>query len=296
MALSFNLDNLKALPWKRYMNIGLNVFKDRNNLILLGGLLFVIYAIGWDTIIRPNFDLLKTHQDALTQQQLLLTDKQKKNKDMGQMLASLQSLKTDMLSIPAGNSPTVTVVAEAAKIQQMAQGKIRDPKLPVLPAPHNVRTNVSMTLTTSADNTLDGLSSGTTADAAAAAAAPPPPPPMPAGNAGAPPAGGNTPKPPAAPVEAPPPPISVHVFHYDLKASGTYPALMDLLNQLVLYSTLIQIDKVVLAAQPVDAVAPAPGTAATAATVPDPAKDPDFPVKLDMTVSLTLILYEKSAT
>jgi hypothetical protein len=75
--------------------------------------------------------------------------------------------------------------------------------------------------------------------------------------------------------------IPVERYNYQLNVTGTYPALMDLLNQLVTRKKLLKINKVTISKSALDTAEP-----------PDAKVYPDYPVKLDMAVSLSIFLYE----
>jgi hypothetical protein len=150
----------------------------------------------------------------------------------------------------------------------MAHGELRDSLgLPALPPPHD-RLDSSM-LSPSGDSTVDlvALLNGNSTDATAKQQQPP---------AGEMPTG-------AAEVT---PAFSAEQYQYDLKVTGTYAALIDLVNQLVLHPKLVKINKIVIIKSP----------DSKPEDEPDAKDFPDYPVKLEMTVSLALFLYATDAT
>jgi hypothetical protein len=246
-------------------------------LFVLNGL--VIYGIGWDTIMRPNLDSLKGRDEALSEQRKSLEAKQSLQKQYGVWEQQLKNLDTTMVSVPDGNSAKVISVTEAAELQKLVEGKLRDAAiLPPLQPPHDKRENISLTPTGNAS--LDILKAEAGADSGAATPAPP---------AGGPP--GEPPLPGSASAGAPAgePGVSdnmgaattmpVDQFDYELKVTGTYAALMDVLNELSIWKTLIKINKITIS------------KATTTEEQPDAKDYPDYPLKLDMVVSLSIFLY-----
>ncbi len=285
--MKISLEALKSFNWKRHGNTVLKVLMDVKvlGLISLNGV--VVYGM-WDTFFRPSLEGMKSRDTAIEEQRKALGDKESLQKQYGVWEQQLKSLDTNLIPIAAGNSAKVISVTESAELMDLAQGKLRDAQvLPPLQPPHDKRENISLTPT--ANSVLDILN--------------PDGPPSAGENAGAP-AAGNT-----LPTIAPPgtggsshpegPPaggkegaqaggaattIPVEQYDYDLKATGTYPALMDLLNELVIRKKLIRINKVVISK-----------SALVAAAQPDAKDYPDYPLKLDMVVSLSIFLYETNA-
>lgn len=259
------LDQLKRLTWKRYGNTALKTLMEPRVALLAGLMIFILYGIGWDTVLRPSFDVLRVRDEALAKHRAELAKKQALQQHYVELNRQLRNMDITMLSIRSGNSATVIALDETAEIFRLAQGgKMAGRPWPTLPKPHDSRENVSLTPTGSVSLDLrkppdsTKASDKTTQNASSEL--------NPATSDGG---------PNSVPVER---------FDYDLKASGTYPALMDLLNELVTYPKLIQINQIQIV----------PNTTADAER-PDAATYPDFPVKLDMLVSLSLFLYVDNA-
>jgi hypothetical protein len=262
------------MDWKRHGGTALKVLMYPKAAALVGLLVFILYGIGWDTVWRPSFDALKTRDEAITKQRGELTKKQALQQRYTDMERQLRNLTVTMLPVHPGNSATVVALGEAAELLRLAQGeKMADRSWPGLPKPHDSRENVLLTPTGSV---LLDLRKPSDKDAASPGGSPAnevqKPTSNPAENASP---GTSNDLPQSVPVER---------FDYDLKATGTYPALMDLLNELVTYRRLIKINQVQIV----------PNTA-SGAEQPDASTYPDFPIKLDMTVSLSLFLYADNA-
>jgi hypothetical protein len=278
--------DLKSLNWKRHLNTGIKVLMDLKVVGLIALFGFTIYGIGWDTVWRPSMEAMKSRDDAISVQRKMLADKGSVQKQYATLQEQLKNLTTQMIPIPAGNSTTVVAVAVAADLVNLAKGQSRDvTRLPALPAPHNVRENVVMTPMGSKqldlkkdDGSGNGSSGGSNPGSAPASPSPAPGPGMAQGDPKAAAPGGLSGAQDSA--------ISLPVerFDYEMKVTGTYPALVDFLNELVLYKKMVKISKVQIIRTP-----------AAIAEQPDAKEDPDFPVKLEMTLSLSLFFYNDTA-
>jgi hypothetical protein len=262
------LATLKSFNWKRHANTLIKVVLDFKvfGLVLLNGL--VIYGIGWDTILRPNLESIKSRDEALNEQKKNLSEKEDLQKQYGVWEQQLKDLDAQMIPVPDGNSAKVISVTESSELLSVAQGKERELAiLPPLQPPHDERLNVS--LTPGASATLDIMKpDGDTSGAQAATPAVPP-----AGGAPQPPGGevGGTVEVTSLPVER---------FDYELKITGTYPALMDVLNELTIRKKLVKINKITITK-----------SASEVEEQPDAKEYPEYPLKLDMVVSLSIFLY-----
>lgn len=283
-----DLEQLKSFNWKRHGNTVLKVLMDIKviGLIALNGVL--IYGM-WDTFFRPSLEGMASRDKAIAEQKQALSEKENLQKQYGSWEQQLKSLDAKMIRISPGSSSKVISVTEAAELLEMAQGHQRDAAiLPPLQPPHDQRTNIS--LVPVANGTIDILNPDAAPGAASTGnnATPqpsqlptimPPTPPE-----GAPPSG-SPPPPPGSPGSPTPESVAatsimVEKFDYDLKVTGTYPALMDLLNELVIRKKLIKINKVVIS------------KSTTETDQPDAKEYPDYPLKLDMVVTLSMFLYE----
>lgn len=260
---------LKSFNWKRHANTVIKVLLDFKvfGLIALNGL--VIYGIGWDTILRPNLESIKSRDNALAEQRKTLTEKENLQKQYGVWEQQLKDLDTKMIPVAEGNSAKVISVTESSELVQLAKGQLRDVMiLPPLQPPHDQRDNVLLT----PGNSISIDIMKPEGEAAAAPSAPPPPaegaPPTPGGETGAPSETGAVTS------------MPVDRFDYELKVTGTYPALLDVLNELTIRKKLVKINKVTISK-----------SAAETEEQPDAKEFPDYPLKLDMVVSLSIFLY-----
>lgn len=272
--------------WKKYVRTGLRVLLDFKvmGLIVLNGML--IYMGAWDTVMRPSLEQMQGRDKALEEQKKSLQEKQGLQKQYSTLEQQLKSLDTELMAVPEGNSAKVISVTEAAELLELAKGSLRNETvLPPLLPPHDKRENVSLAFI--ASETVDLLKPDESAGATANPSQPQPPatsgsvkgqgdaapmPPMPEGK-GVPGAEAGQPQQVGSST------LPVERYNYELKVTGTYPALMDVLNELVIRKKLIRFNKVVITRP------------ATPETQPDAKDAPDYPVKLDMVVSLSLFLY-----
>lgn len=277
--LNFDLAALKKINWKRHLHTFSMVLMDMKvlGLFALSGL--TIYGIGWDTVVRPSLEGLQSRDNAIKEQNDALDKKLQLQHEYGDLEQRLANLDTHMIALHQGTSAKIMSVTEAAELTDMALGKIRDANLPPLQPPHNARDHVDLKPGT--NSTLDILHPN--GDAPAATSSPSPAPVPSGGPSGGPPAGLMVGGGPAAGGDQQAnsnAPMPAEQFNYDLSVTGTYPALMDLLNQLVTRKKLVRITKVIITK-----------SAFEAADIPDAKDYPDYPLKLDMVVSLSLYLY-----
>lgn len=272
------LEQLKTFNWKRHLNTLFMVMIDFKvlGLIALSGL--TAYGIGWDTIIRPNLEGLQSRDNFIKEQKDALDKKQRIQLEYGTLEQKLTNLDTHMLTFHQGTSSKIVSVTEAAELTDLALGKLRADNLPPLQPPHNIREHVDLKPATEGSSILDILHPN--GEAATPEATPTPAPAAGAiSNSGTAPGGAA-----GSNAETGATTIPVERYNYDLNVTGTYPALMDLLNQLVTRKKLLKINKVTINKSILETAAP-----------PDAKDYPDYPVKLDMTVSLSMFLYEDNS-
>jgi hypothetical protein len=257
---------LREIPWKRYSNTIVKVFSDLKNLSLLGLLVFIFYGIAWDTVLRPNLESLKARDEVIQKQKEVLEQRDNLQRQYDLLEKQLKDLRHDLIPIPAGGSGKVISVSESGEILKMTRGEMREAfGLQALQPPHDHLENASLT-PSEEDKTvnlmalLSANSSATPENPQAASA--------------------------NAEMADSVPNLPAEQYDYELKVTGTYAGLIDLLNQLVLHPKLVKINKVVITkvsgSKPEDE--------------PDPKEFPDYPVKLEMVVSLALFLYATDPT
>lgn len=257
--------DLKSINWKRNLNTLTKVFMDMKILGLFGLMGFTLYGIAWDTVMKPNLEQLKSRDTAIEEQRKVLNEKKDLNSQYGEWEKQLKSLDSSMVSILPSDQPNLIALTVADELREIAKGANRNPALMPLEPPHDKREKVEL-VPVGNPTTIDLLKPE--GEAAGQAAAPPAETPA-DGPAGRGPGGMEGGAPTSLPVER---------FDYDLKVTGTYPALVDVINELVLRKKVVQISKISIT-KPADP------------TEPDAAKVPDHPVQLDMTVSLSIFLY-----
>lgn len=262
MANSF-LKTLQQVNWKRHGNTLIKVFSDFKNLALLALMGFILYGVGWDTILRPSLQQIKDKDAAIQTQKDALGQKGDLQKKYDVWDQQLKGLTQDLIVIPAGNSAKVLSVSESSNLLALAHGENREATgLAPLQSPHDKRDSIGLTATV--NNTVDVLP---LLDPNAAAAPATPAPSLDMTRTGA----ESQPSATTLPVER---------YDYDLKASGTYPALIDLINLLVMQKKIVKINKVVIGLPEKQDE-----------EQPDAKSFPDYPVKLEMVISLSLFLY-----
>lgn len=258
------MKTLREINWKRHINTFIKVFSDFKNLGLLALMIFTLYGIGWDTVLRPNLQQLQDKDGLIQKQRDTLGQKGDLHKQYGVWEEQLKSLSQDLIVIPGDSSAKVLSVAESSNLLQLARGENREASgLAALQPPHDRREGIGLTAV--ANSIVDILP---LIDPNAAAPATPTD-----SNSAAPSLGRDAAS--SAVVTLP-----VERYDYDLKVSGTYPALVDMINLLVIQKKLVKINKVVISKPE-----------KSDEEQPDAKSFPDYPVKLDMVVSLSLFLY-----
>jgi hypothetical protein len=264
MEMPENTATLKSL-----LVMGFRVILDFKVMGLIILSLVILYMGAWDTAVRPNLEQMQQRDTAIEAQKKELREKQGLQGQYSSFEKQLQVLTTELITVPEGNSSKVISVTEAAELLELAKGNLRDEAvLPPLLPPHDQRADVSLTFV--ASNTVDLLKGGQVLNQAAATEPAQPP------VSSSPGVGGAV---ATVPSQLGSSTLPVERYDYDLKVTGTYPALMDVLNELVIRKKLVRINKVMIARP------------ATPETQPEAKDFPDFPVKLEMLLSLSLFLY-----
>jgi hypothetical protein len=260
--------DLKSINWKRGLSTAFKVIVDTKSLMLIALMGFTVYGIGWDTVFRPNLENMKNRDAAIDEQKKMLAEKGDQQKQYGVWEQQLKSLDTRMIAITPGDQPNLIALTVADELKKVANGEARDEAiLPSLEPPHNQRSTIEFKLT-AGPMAVDLLKPEGSAEAQAAQ--PPSPDKSSTGKPGEGGADAGTPE-----------TLPVDQFDYDVKVSGTYPALVDLLNELVIRKKLVKINKVVITK---------PATS-TPEDEPDAQDAPEHPVPLEMTISLSIFLY-----
>lgn len=255
--------------------------------------IMLIYMGTWDTVLRPCLEQLDAKSKGLEEQKKMLAEREGLEKQYSALEKQLKSMSTELIAVPAGNSPKVVSVTEAADILDLVKGNKRDENLlPRLLPPHDQRTEASLTFLSSVQVDLLKPQDGDATNASGSATPPPSSPTPPPGGPAAP---GSSPvnpeiagegamgsagSAPAAPLQIGSTTLPVEQFDYELKVTGTYPALVDVLNELVIRKKLIRINKVTIS-RPEKVDEPQPAAA----------DNPEFPVKLNMVANISMYLY-----
>ncbi|WP_303673133.1 hypothetical protein [Vampirovibrio chlorellavorus] len=252
--------------------------------------ILLIYMGTWDTVLRPCMEQMEARTKGLEEQKKLLAEREGLEQQYSTLEKQLKSMRTELIPVPAGNSSKVVAVTEAAEILELVKGNKREETvLPRLLPPHDQRSEASLTFLSSAQMDLlkpdgaDANAGNGSAGAAAPSQAPSSPDAAPANPelAGAGSAGGTSPEASqGVPFQIGSTTLPVERFDYELKVSGTYPALVDVLNELVIRKKLIRINKVTIS-RPEKVEDPQPAAA----------DNPEFPVKLNMVANISMYLY-----
>jgi len=270
-----SFDTLKNANFIRHRGTILKVLMNPRILVLIGALFFTIFSIGGDTVLGPNLTKIKAQDDMIKNSRQQVDQKQLERKRVVDLENELKNLTTQFIPVASGNSPTVVAVSESSEILKLAKGSsgTQEKKInedgqeeQTLPKPHATRENVSLTATSS--ETIDITKA------------------LESSNSGTPTLNQSLPSPgPGASSSSTPGTVasthSAYQFNYELKATGTYVALIDLINELTLRRHLVKFNKI--------SIVP---SASAHQTLPDAKDDPDFPVKLDLNAVISIYLYD----
>ena len=258
IAMMRYLKRLQGLRWKHGLHLLIRVFSDFRNAGLLALLLFVAWGIGWETVLHPGLQAIGEQGEVIQTQKKAMAEKRNLQKRYDFWGAQLKDLTHDLIPVGAEQSIKVLSVSESGELLKMARGELRQlVGLQPLQPPHQVLENVSVTpAANSATDLLSLLEPSSSSQPAQSNAA--------------------TKKTPAAATSG----LPVERYDYDLKATGTYAAIADFINQLTLYPRLVRINRIVIAR-----------LSGGNAPEPDPKAFPDYPVKLDMTLSVSLFFH-----
>ena len=216
---------------------------------------FGIYAIGYETVFVPSMADLKRRDDAIQSEKELLEQKEQQQAQFERWETETSALSTKMVRLKPEQSAKVISLKESEKVVSLAKTS-PDSKLP---DPHNKREGISLNALDSATLTISNGQSATVGGDA---------PPQPGiegdGSRGEDVRNG---------------PINVEQFDYKINLSGTYPAVVDFVNQIVSLDNLIAIKEITIE------------RIGDASSLPDPEKFPDYPVKVNMTVLFSIYLY-----
>lgn len=224
-----------------------------------------VYLIGYQSIVVSSMNSLKVRDDALKQQSEAIKHKQDQQRQFDAWRNEVTNVSTKIVRLKPEQSSKVISLKESEKVFSIARTGN-----PVLSDPNNTLEAVSLTpIGESAINLGEG----------GVVAAP-----------------GSSPPTSAAPSaqgalgdgvgeNQQPVTIALDKYDYKLSVTGTYPAVVDLVNRLVLLDDLLAISDITIERASNDP-----------ATFPDPEKFPDYPVKVTLTLNFSIYLYVPTGT
>lgn len=257
---------------------------------LLASLFVLLMPVGYDGIFKPGWEQVQSTNNALKAAEKKLEHKKAEMQQFDQWKQQLKGLEFGMAEVQAGQSPKVLAASQSSFLMDLAKGANRDAALgPGLPEPHSKREVLSLTSRSEQEYDIlqpDAGKSGETG-------------------------GGDKAKQEAA-AGAPLKNLKVWRFDYELKVRGTYPALADLINQLIYQKQTFKLNEVRIEVAPLanttdNNTALASGTpgavptnsdSSTGAAPPDSPTTPPPPAvvmtqPLDMTLGFSLFYYDK---
>ena len=242
----------KSINYRQGLSMALRVASNLQIASLMLLFLFILFQC-YDTGVQSN--LKKIQKDAKTIEQLSkqLEEKKMEKRRFDQLMSQVEKFPVEIIELEAGKSAKLIALAESQIITSIAKGELTnvDDQLPPVA---EARQFVSMNPTKEEQIDLVELEKKKN---------------------GLPISPGS--KNPADK------PVVVSKFGYELKVKGTYAAIVDLINHLVLLKQCISIDSLEITS---DDKAP---------PVADPKENPNFPVQVLMTATLSFYVYDPAA-
>ncbi len=259
MAIEFDAEYFRDIDWKDLLGNMLKAIVD----IKIIAMFFLIFAIGYMGGYEQVYLAMNSKLQATEQQ---LTILQEKNSKQFGILAQLNAWKRqtasvdqDMILLEPDESPRVVALKESERIINLSKGSGRDiEKFPSLPPPHDRLNFNKVDFLSNQSKSIDLMN----------------------------PSGGSEPKTDVVMESFELGQISILVdrYVYEMELSGTYPGVVDFINQLVGANDLIRVQDVRIT--PIDQ---------SEELRPDPDIESDFPVDVNMVVTFTFYLSKKDA-
>jgi hypothetical protein len=225
---------------------GLLDVKNASLILLLG---FLLYQILYDSCIRGPLELLGQNQAMIDQETTHFSDKIKQFERYQRLAKTMTEVPIKVLTRKPTDSTSVLIAREAEKIVNYIKGINRAPGLTApLPSPHD-RLQLLTLRPTGATPVIFSTESPRPQSVEPAASAPNP------GSPPAPPHGeGKEGSASAPPIQRAGPPVAIapaaepegfkgEQFQFDIAVRGTYPACMDLINQLTQHPYLLTLNQ-----------------------------------------------------
>lgn len=219
---------------------------------------FTIYMIGIETAWGPTWKDIERREEAKQRQEEQLRFRQQEQAKQAQWDRQLSSLHTAMVQLKPNESAPSAALEKAETVKLLALGGEKS----MLEPPHGTRQVLSNKLT---GNTTVNLKVEANPLSVPGGRGPE------AEMMGRMSAGG------AAQEQQ----IQLQRYDYVIEVVGTYPGLMDFMNQLVQLKELVAVDEVTLT------------YAGSPQQRPDPETEPDYPTKVKMNLKYSIYLYEQ---
>jgi Tfp pilus assembly protein PilO len=242
----------KSINYRQGFSMALRVVSNLQIASFILLLIFILFQC-YDSGLQGN--LKKIHQKSKQAEQLnkQLEEKKMEKRRFDQLMSQVEKFPVEIIELEAGKSAKLVALAESQTITSIAKGELNnvDDQLPTVA---EARQFVSMTPTKEEQIDLVELEKKKNGQPIAQGS-----------------------KNPADK------PVVVNKFSYELKVKGTYAAIVDLINHLVLLKQCVSIDSLEIKS---DDKAP---------PVTDPKDNPNFPVQVMMTATLSFYVYDPAS-
>jgi hypothetical protein len=225
-------NNLKAIKWKPFVAAMWPVVKDFKVAGLLFMNAFTLYAICWDTIVRPGLQDIGNIDKGLATEHQKIDQQKKFQADLQLLQNELKELKTSMLTVSSKGSSRLVAVQEAAKLKSLFEGGLPEERLlPELPQFVRQPRTVTINPGNMVDLDIQKLITKINAQPAPPAE----------GSVESTTEGNPTGNPSATPSH-----LILKEFEYQVDIHSTYANLLDIINELTLHTKLVKIKQLTI--------------------------------------------------
>ncbi|MGE0201671.1 MAG: hypothetical protein AB7P76_11970 [Candidatus Melainabacteria bacterium] len=274
--LNFSLigQRMKDVDWPQFSRRFFKSLLDMKNVAAICGLFVIVVMVGMEHIYTPMMKEVAAVDTQIKQKQ----DEEKKSKDLQNQYKSWQSalkdVKSQFLTVQAGESPRVVALKESESLVSMARGDLTDSGIKsALPAPHDALVVKSVTFQEDRSTPFNLAAQIPDSDSSIL----------------------NSLGQDKASMQ-----LNLDRYVYKLTLQGTYAALAGYLNNLVSRDRVIEISELSFkpsgsASEQAQASAGGLDANSMIANRPDPTVEPDAPVMVTMEMVVTIYLQSDGA-
>ena len=259
--MALHINDLKKIDAKQALQTLLGVMKDFKVLAAFLSFFLILYFIGVDTVYMPMKKELDGREETLQSRRKEVEELRKKADQNEALRKELGGLTKTLIMVAQGDSAKVVSLKESGHVVNIAKGleRVFGEENP-LPPPHDKRDQVN--IVAKGISSVDILQQEGQQDTSSKGSEE---------NENIPGGGGNGPKNDITSL-----PLEKH--DYEIQMVGTYPALVEFINQLTSMEKLVVIDELTMTPVPLE-------------DRPNPADEPNFPLMVQLKLQFSLYLY-----